>query len=94
MEVVVDSIRKLEIGEIQGYGNLAIAPLIGANSSLDYLVMSEAINQGLKIGEVSRGGNVETIYVQNETGKNVLAIAGVYIRGCKQSIYKKCLFCK
>lgn len=81
MQIVIDYVRGLEVGEIQSYRNLAIAPLIGDSNSLDYFVLSEALKQGF---EITESGSVEKLYVSNNTKKNVLAIEGSLVYGGKQ----------
>ena len=85
MQEIIDSLRRLNIGGIQRYKNLAVAPLIGDDSSLEYLTLSQALGQGFKITETRGGGNVPQVYVQNKTGRNVLAIAGECLVGGKQN---------
>lgn len=85
MQGVIDYIKSLEVGKVQSYRSLAIAPLIGEDSRLDYLILSEAMRQGFEVNEVSAAGNVSLLYVENKTGKNVLAIAREHIAGGKQN---------
>lgn len=88
MNKIIDSIKNLEVGEVQKHKNLAVVPLIGRDSDLDYLVLSDAINDGFEINERpndSGGPSVQNLYVANKTGKNVLSIAGEYVVGGGQN---------
>lgn len=84
MKTIVDFIDRLAVDKIQKYKGLAIAPLLGTNSSLDYLVLSDALEEGLKIGETG-GGSVPELKVDNDTGGDVLMIKGEYIVGGMQN---------
>lgn len=88
MQQIIDSIRGLEVGDVQSYNNLAVVPLIGGDSSLDYLVLTDAIKQGFVINETGENpgaSDVEQLFVSNNTGKNVLAIAGEYLKPGEQA---------
>lgn len=88
MNKIIDSIKNLEVGEVQKHRNLAVVPLIGRDSNLDYLVLSDAINKGFKITErpnESGGPSVPNLYASNQTGKRVLSIAGEYVVGGGQN---------
>ena len=88
MKEIIDSIKNLEVGEVQKHKNLAVVPLIGRDSNLDYLVLSDAINNGFEITErpnESGGPSVPNLYVANKTGKRVLSIAGEYVVGGRQN---------
>jgi len=85
MNIIVDSIRNLEVGEVQVYKNLAIAPILGNDSSLDYLVLAEAVTRGFQIDEDLKNPRVPYLLASNSTGRNVLAIAGDYVVGGRQN---------
>ena len=86
MNIIIDSIRNLEVGEVQAYKNLAIAPILGNDSSLDYLVLAEAVKMGFQIDEdLKNPGSVPYLLASNRTGRNVLAIAGDYVVGGRQN---------
>lgn len=84
MEVIQKHVRNLEIGEIQKYRNLAIAPILGKDSNLEHVVLADALRSGMEIREKG-SGNVPTLFAINRTGKNVLAIAGEYVVGGMQN---------
>jgi|GEM_PF-415547 hypothetical protein len=82
MRNIVDFVDSLAVDKIQSYKGLAIAPLIGSDSNLSYLTLSEALKDGLKITE---SGSVPELGVRNDTEKEVLMINGEYILGGMQN---------
>ncbi|MFH1174433.1 MAG: DUF6569 family protein [archaeon] len=82
MKALQDYIQGLVVGNVQQYKNLALAPLYGKDSSLEYLVLDEAFKQGLSIRET---GTVQRLYVENNTGRDVLILQGEYVTGGKQN---------
>jgi hypothetical protein len=74
--------QRLKVGEVKVHKNLAVAPLLGKDSGLDYLVFDEAVNQGLSVRET---GEVPTLHFKNETDKEVLILQGEYVTGGKQN---------
>ncbi|MEK6882882.1 MAG: DUF6569 family protein [Nanoarchaeota archaeon] len=85
MNVVKKHVNGLRMGEIQLYKSIGIAPLIASDSSLDHIVLSDALNQGFKITEKKEGASVPFLHVVNQSGKYVLAIAGEYVVGGLQN---------
>ena len=84
MENIKEQLENLEIGKIQKYKNLAIAPILGSDSGLEHMALCDALNDGLVITEKGYG-TVPTLEVVNRTGKKVIAIAGEYIKGGMQN---------
>ena len=74
--------HKVKVGEVKIHKNLAVAPLMGKDSKLEYLVFDEAVNSGLSVRET---GDVPTLHFKNETGKEVLILQGEYVTGGKQN---------
>lgn len=82
MNEIINHINGLNLGEIQTYKNLALAPLFGQRGTLDYLVLDEAIKSGLEIRET---GSVPLLHFINKTGKEILLLQGEYVTGGKQN---------
>lgn len=82
--IVVDSVKRFDLGGIQTYRNLAVAPIIGKNSGLEHLVLGDAVKQGFEITEKA-GGNVPILLANNKTGNYVLAIIGEFLVGGRQN---------
>ena len=82
MKEINDYINRLNIGTIKKYKNMAVAPLLEADSKLEYLVFDEAVNSGLRVSET---GSVPTLHFSNKTGKEVLILQGEYAEGGKQN---------
>jgi len=82
MKEIQNYVNKLKIGSVQQYENMAVAPLMGKDSKLDYLVFDEAISLGLNVSET---GSVQSLRFSNNTDKEVLIIQGEYVLGGKQN---------
>src|SRR3989344_3445270 len=82
MNEIKNRINGLELGNAQQYKNMAVLPLIGKSSNLDYLVFSDALNSGLSVRET---GDVSTLHFTNKTGNEVLILQGEYVMGGKQN---------
>jgi hypothetical protein len=82
MNEIQNSIKGLRLGEIEFYKNMAVAPLIGDSSNLDYIVLDDALKSGLVISET---GSVPFLRFTNKTGKEVLILQGEYVTGGKQN---------
>lgn len=85
-ELLTGYARGLEIGEIQKYENLAIAPLISLNgnkSSIEYLVMPEVVNKSFIVKE-KEIADVPSLYAENKSENNVLSINSQLIWGGDQ----------
>ena len=87
-ELLGQSFDELRIGPLQGFLNLAVAPLIsGKKSGPDYLTLREALRDDLvDVVEVSEGGSVPDLRVVNKSpAHNVLLIDGEELLGAKQN---------
>lgn len=82
MKEINDYINRLKIGKIKKYKNMAVVPLLEADSKLEYIVFDEAVNSGLSVSET---GSVPTLHFSNKTGKQVLILKGEYAEGGKQN---------
>ncbi len=82
MKEISDYIHRLKIGNIKKYKNMAVAPLLEADSKLEYIVFDEAVNSGLRVSET---GSVPTLHFSNKTGKEILILQGEYVEGGKQN---------
>ena len=82
MQEIQKYVNGLKPGKVQSYRNMALVPLMGKDSKLDYLVFDEAINSGLHVSET---GSVPTLHFANNTEKEVLIIQGEYVLGGKQN---------
>jgi len=57
-----------------------------ASSHLDYLLLADSVQKGLvSVREVSEGGNVPNLVVENRAGKAVLIVDGEELVGAKQN---------
>ena len=84
---VKDILLNMEMGAAVSHKNLWMVPLYGgATSELEYFSLDEAIDLGLlEITEVSEGGEVPNLKVNNRGEKPILILAGEELVGAKQN---------
>ncbi|MFH1486296.1 MAG: DUF6569 family protein [Chloroflexota bacterium] len=84
---IASYLSKLEFGEPQQYKNMAVIPAFTSlDTSPKYLTMKEAIDKKLlSVTEVSEGGSVPELKVQNRAGIAVLLLDGEEVAGAKQN---------
>jgi len=77
----------LEFGKLQQFENMGVVPLLSSlNGSPEYLTLQEALEkQLLKIGEVSEGGSVPELKVNNTGEIPILLLDGEEVVGAKQN---------
>lgn len=82
-----ETLDRFQIGEVQSYENLSIAPLLTDEvAEPRYLLMQDALLQGLLvIEEVSEGGSVNTIKATNKATLPVLLPDSEELVGAKQN---------
>lgn len=85
MELVRSYVQGLEVGDVCSFGNISLAPLLSRDSSLEYLVLSDAIKAGFSLNEIKGGASVPHLYAENKSGKEVLGIVGEYVVGGMQN---------
>ncbi|MBC8417548.1 MAG: hypothetical protein H8E10_03015 [Desulfobacterales bacterium] len=85
--VIKNYLEQLKVGRKQTYKNLSLYPLLSAYiSGLDYLLLDEALNEGLiEVVEVSEGGSVPELKVVNKSVRMVLILDGEELVGAKQN---------
>ena len=86
-QVVMDFLSKLELGEAQIFKNMAVIPLFNSmNRTPRYISLGEAMGKGLlTVTEVSHGGAVPELKVQNKADAPVLLLDGEELAGAKQN---------
>jgi len=91
MEAITNSLRAglkgLEIGEAQCFSNLSAFPLLNpAAKPAEYLTLSRAVQEGFAtITEVSEGGSVPELLLENRGDKRILILDGEELIGAKQN---------
>jgi hypothetical protein len=82
-----DALRTAEIGQPQQFRNLTAFPLINRRApQAGYLTLNEAIMEDeLTINEISEGGSVPELIIDNRSDKNVLVLDGEELLGAKQN---------
>src|SRR5271165_5991343 len=81
------SIPEIRIGKPCSFKSLTVFPLFGqSNGHVDYLLSDEALQNGVvKVEEVSEGGSVPDLLVENKGDVRVLFIEGEELVGAKQN---------
>jgi hypothetical protein len=80
-------LKEMGLGEAQGFENMTVFPLTWtANGGPEYITLREAIAKGVfKVTEVSHGGSVPDLQVENKGGAAVLLLDGEELAGAKQN---------
>lgn len=87
MNQITTVIAGLEIGEPAFCGGLTVFPLLSPETSdLDYLLLGEGLRENLvAVREVSEGGSVPDLAVENRADRPVLIVDGEELVGAKQN---------
>ena len=87
MDQVKAAISGLRIGEPTCHGGLTVFPITTKRrSSLDYLLLADGLKKGLvSVREVSEGGSVPHLAVENRADRPVLIVDGEELVGAKQN---------
>jgi hypothetical protein len=87
MKVLESFINNLYTGEPVEFRQLRITPVfIREDSALPYLEFEQALKAGLvEVTEVSEGGSVPTLRVQNRADRDVIILDGELLVGAKQN---------
>ncbi len=77
---------EVTIGEMQVHQRMAVLPLIGPPGETFYLTLAEALGDNLlEVTEVSEGGTVPELSVENRADLPVLLLDGEELAGAKQN---------
>ena len=84
---ITDYLSDLEVGELQTFKNMGIAPLFPAsNGGPDYTLLKRALDEELiTITEVDQSGSVPELKVVNTSPLPVLLLDGEELMGAKQN---------
>lgn len=84
---VQNCLSSLKVGKPQSFENMAVFPLLTSlNGGPDYITLKEALDKGaFVITEVSEGGSVPELMVQNKGEVAVLLLDGEELAGAKQN---------
>jgi len=78
----------VHVGEPRRWGPMSVFPLHrgAGDSDLRYVLAEEAMNEGLvRVGEISLGGSVPELTVENRGDEPVLFLEGEALEGAKQN---------
>lgn len=83
----LEFLQSIRFGEPQTHRNMAVVPLFVTNGEgPDYLTLSEAMEQRLLVvKEISEGGSVPDLRVENKADRPVLLLDGEELAGAKQN---------
>jgi hypothetical protein len=81
------SLAGLKLGESQNHANLTLFPLIGdGDSAPGYVLLDDALDRHLvRVTEVSTGGSVPELSLENDSDELVLLVDGDELIGAKQN---------
>jgi hypothetical protein len=87
MQIVRETLTRLEVGPPKSFANLTLYPLIGGGEQApDYATLDEAIEQGwVQVREVSASGSVPELTVANKGDRAVFMMDGEELVGAKQN---------
>lgn len=87
MEVIAAALGALQLGEPTVHHNLAVFPLLGGRAGRPpYDTLKEALDAGtVRVTEVSEGGSVPRLVLENRGERPVLLIDGEELVGAKQN---------
>lgn len=87
MEIILDALKNVRVGEPASYKNLTIFPLFGRNlEGMDYLTLDEALEQKCsEVTEVDESGNVPELKFVNSGALPVFLLDGEQLIGAKQN---------
>jgi hypothetical protein len=85
--MVNSTLLGLELGELQSFENLAVFPVrFSKNGGPEYITLKEALERGVfSMSEVSAGGSVPDLRVENKGDVGVLLLDGEELAGAKQN---------
>ncbi|RIL06192.1 MAG: hypothetical protein DCC71_07820 [Proteobacteria bacterium] len=87
---VADFLTRLSLGPRQSHASLALWPLVlrtdtGASATPPFVPLADAVEaDALRVDEVSPGGMVPHVRVENDGDTAVLVLFGEELRGAKQ----------
>lgn len=87
MQIVESTLSKLTVGDPVAHGVLAAFPLLSDSAgALPYLLLSEALKKDqVSVREVSTGGSVPELAVENRADAPILVVDGEELVGAKQN---------
>ena len=87
MQVILDTLSKITLGEEREYKGLTIVPILSEKTAEpDYLTLDEALERKVAvITEISKGGSVPELRFQNLGDVPILLLDGEELIGAKQN---------
>lgn len=87
MSIITKTLESLELGDAVVHENLAVFPLLGGKrGAAPYDTLREALQAGtVTVTEVSEGGSVPRLALDNRGGRPVLLVDGEELVGAKQN---------
>jgi hypothetical protein len=85
--IIVDFLENVSFGDVQSFKNITFIPVFHKNGDkLEYVPVDEMLeSKQLKITEVSEGGSVPELMVDNQSDKRILLLDGEELVGAKQN---------
>ncbi|MBM4332980.1 MAG: hypothetical protein FJ117_17500 [Deltaproteobacteria bacterium] len=87
MEAIQLFLKKVKLGGKQSHMNMTLFPLLASDARApDYLILEEALGLGsVEITEVSHGGSVPDLRLNNKSVHKLLVVDGEELVGAKQN---------
>jgi len=89
MTAIANAFAKISLGPAAQFANLALFPLISdepTNEDPGYIVLDDALAKGeAKVTEVSEGGSVPELLLENLANQKLLGVDGEELVGAKQN---------
>jgi len=87
MNTITSTLGSISLGASSTFRNLSVIPLLAETTfQRDYLGLAEAVRTGTaRVGEVSSGGSVPELMIENSGAKPVLILEGEELVGAKQN---------
>lgn len=87
MQIIVETLRDVVVGQAVNAGNLTMFPILSGNEDVpDYLILDEALAKGTaSVSEISDAGSVPELMFVNKGDWPVLLVDGEELIGAKQN---------
>lgn len=84
---IEETLGKFEIGKIQSHGSVSYIPVFSSlANNIPYRTLSEALSDNkIHISEITQGGSVPELMVENRADYPVLLLDGEELQGAKQN---------
>jgi hypothetical protein len=87
MNIIEHTLSQVRVGPGASYHNLTVFPILGPSSPKDYLVLDEALENGVaRVTEISEQGHVPELRFINDAGIAILLLDGEELIGASYAL--------